>query len=648
MIININNNTRKIIDVNNGFADILFSKKPSIQFNENDIIRIKLFDSNDDIVAVDETDLFDLGIDTNFIHTDDLCCYSNDFEIVDSENGIIQFNIQTNTVAFEEKVLKEDTKLILQVRQYPAGNPYGVTLVQDTIKGQPSVMDNEGASLLTTPEYFTAVQTTALVNGMSLTDVEVKALYESNDDTNNFSDAEKTKLSNLDINAEPNQDNVTIKTQYEANADTNVFTDSEKTKLAGIEDNAEANQTDTEIKTAYENNSDTNAFTDSYKSKLDGIEDNAEPNQDDATIKTQYENNADTNAFTDALQAKLSGLESSHYKGAYLTLTALETAYPTANSGDYADVDAGAENEVIRYIYDVDDTSWIEQAGASSQMTDTQVKVAYENNADTNAFTDAEKTKLTNTPVSFAPIDAEKNVDITKADIEALLTGEISSHTHADSGGGTGIDWNVVPVTASKTMIANESTKVDLVSGDISLTFPLTVANGDKFPICFSKGMNTLTLVANGHKINMEALDDTSWLAGNSGTFIYDSSNDNFFLEHGIINSISGEITTAITTLNINLINTSTELLSGLANLNEISADTSDLILSLAETPADGLVYQVVVVDDSFSISISGNTNNVMNKDELLTDIQLYSGFSIYWSATKNSYYIYNAIARGV
>ncbi len=36
---------------------------------------------------------------------------------------------------------------------------------------------------------------------------------------------------------------------------------------------------------------------------------------------------------------------------------------------------------------------------------------------------------------SHAPVDAQKNSDITKAEIEAKLTGEISSHSHAGGGG---------------------------------------------------------------------------------------------------------------------------------------------------------------------------------------------------------------------
>jgi hypothetical protein len=37
---------------------------------------------------------------------------------------------------------------------------------------------------------------------------------------------------------------------------------------------------------------------------------------------------------------------------------------------------------------------------------------------------------------AHAPSNAQKNSDITKAEIEAKLTGEISTHTHAGGGGG--------------------------------------------------------------------------------------------------------------------------------------------------------------------------------------------------------------------
>jgi len=75
-----------------------------------------------------------------------------------------------------------------------------------------------------------------------------------------------------------------VKTAYESNANTNEFSDSEQTKLLGIEAGAEVNPTDAEIKTAYENNANTNAFTDAEQSKLSGISSGAEVNAVDSVF----------------------------------------------------------------------------------------------------------------------------------------------------------------------------------------------------------------------------------------------------------------------------------------------------------------------------------------------------------------------------
>jgi len=45
-------------------------------------------------------------------------------------------------------------------------------------------------------------------------------------------------------------------------------------------------------------------------------------------------------------------------------------------------------------------------------------------------------TAYSHSQASHAPSDAQKNSDITKGEIEAKLTGEISSHSHAGGGGG--------------------------------------------------------------------------------------------------------------------------------------------------------------------------------------------------------------------
>ena len=61
---------------------------------------------------------------------------------------------------------------------------------------------------------------------------EIKALYESNDDTNEFDNSEKTKLGTVETGATADQSDVEIKTAYENNADTNAYTDAEKSKVA--------------------------------------------------------------------------------------------------------------------------------------------------------------------------------------------------------------------------------------------------------------------------------------------------------------------------------------------------------------------------------------------------------------------------------
>ena len=57
--------------------------------------------------------------------------------------------------------------------------------------------------------------------------------------TNDFTDAEVTKLSGIETAATADQTNAEIKTAYEANADTNEFSDAEQTKLSGIEASAD-------------------------------------------------------------------------------------------------------------------------------------------------------------------------------------------------------------------------------------------------------------------------------------------------------------------------------------------------------------------------------------------------------------------------
>jgi hypothetical protein len=61
---------------------------------------------------------------------------------------------------------------------------------------------------------------------------------------------------------------------------------------------------------------------------------------------------------------------------------------------------------------------------------------------------------------AHAPSDAQKNADITKAEIEAKLTGEISSHTHAASGGAD--PWTYARLATDKTVSSSAAVAIGL------------------------------------------------------------------------------------------------------------------------------------------------------------------------------------------
>lgn len=137
----------------------------------------------------------------------------------------------------------------------------------------------------------------------------------------------------------------------------------------------------------------TNDYTTTEKDKLTSIEVGATADQTAAEIKAAYESNANTNNYTDEEKTKVAGLESSKFRGTYTSSAALPTTGNVA--GSYADVDGGTVGSTTsRYIWDVNDTRWVEQIGSSTQMTASEIKTSYESNPDTNAYTDTEQIKL--------------------------------------------------------------------------------------------------------------------------------------------------------------------------------------------------------------------------------------------------------------
>ena len=331
-----------------------------------------------------------------------------------------------------------------------------------------------------------------LVNGRSVLNENKKAIitkeivkeaYEANANTNAFTDEEKSKLEGIEAGAQVNRvDDVqldgstvvnekkqaiftgaAIKKSYEAQPDTNAFTDAEKSKLNDIEAGAQvnkvedvqlagasvldastktANVTAAGIKAAYESNDNTNAFTDAEKADLSTLKEwkpeaegaiannnaaiaeakksiselgsevstvavrvttledsavrdvllNGETAVDPKThkavltaegIKTAYESNADTNAFTDADKAKLDGIA------------------------------GGAQPNKVEDVQ-LNGTSVLDASTKIANVTAASIKTAYESNDDTNAFTDADKAKLDSIDgTNFVPYTgASKNVDL--------------------------------------------------------------------------------------------------------------------------------------------------------------------------------------------------------------------------------------------
>jgi len=136
-----------------------------------------------------------------------------------------------------------------------------------------------------------------------------------------------------------------------------------------------------------------NSFTDALLIKLNQIEDEATIDQTGPEIRILLEGTDDTNIFDDDAQSKLAAL-TDHYKGTHPSISALQIAHPTAEAGDYADVDGGVGVSNKRYAWDVDDVGWVEQLGESDILTDSQIASQYHNNPDTERFQSAEKVKL--------------------------------------------------------------------------------------------------------------------------------------------------------------------------------------------------------------------------------------------------------------
>ncbi len=99
-----------------------------------------------------------------------------------------------------------------------------------------------------------------------------------------------------------------------------------------------------------------------------------------------------------------------HFKGVYLTFAALVAANPTGEAGDYAQVNVVGATDVLNYNWDVEESVWIPNAVGGSGATNTD--------------------ELPEGTSNLYFTVARWLANLTKANIEAKLIGEITSHTH--------------------------------------------------------------------------------------------------------------------------------------------------------------------------------------------------------------------------
>ena len=129
--------------------------------------------------------------------------------------------------------------------------------------------------------------------------------------------------------------------------------------------------------------------------KIDGM---YAPKTDPLEMATAIDALPNKNIMTDSQKDKLEALKTSMYLGTFLTSEKIPLE--GSGAGNYADVDSGEpDTDTERWIYDVEAQKFVKAVSVPASETAESVKEKYEANEDTNAFTDAEKAKLSSLSV---------------------------------------------------------------------------------------------------------------------------------------------------------------------------------------------------------------------------------------------------------
>jgi hypothetical protein len=120
---------------------------------------------------------------------------------------------------------------------------------------------------------------------------------------------------------------------------------------------------------------------------------------------------ANTSAISAAASAAAAIANSvSYYKGLFTSYSNLVAGTSSMIAGNYADVDAGTGLDIKRYIWDVNDSKWVDSGANAAPLTAPAIKALYETNANTNAYTDPEKAKLAGITAGATVNDTDANL----------------------------------------------------------------------------------------------------------------------------------------------------------------------------------------------------------------------------------------------
>lgn len=193
----------------------------------------------------------------------------------------------------------------------------------------------------------------------------------------------------------------------------------------------------------------------------------------DATTSAIAASSSASSASTSATDAAASAAAAlansiSYYKGLFTSYSNLVAGTGSMIAGNYADVDTGVGTDIKRYIWDVNDSKWVDSGANAAPLTAPAVKSLYETNANTNAYTDPEKAKL-------AGIATGATVNDTDANLKARAN---HTGTQAQS-----------TITGLETALSNISNQIVVVQNTETASF--NDLNTRKVEVIIGKGLST-------------------------------------------------------------------------------------------------------------------------------------------------------------